>query len=128
MIIRLADRIPLAPSNLSPRLRVKQVRVFEVVFDIDPLVTEPDCSSTDTYIDTLDTMLDGHIVEPIEFKLMLGLSHFIFHIIFSYEVSIYFLANYHYTSLGLYCKNYFFYIFFNVWFLTPIRYKIQCWK
>lgn len=91
MIIRLADRIPLAPSNLSPRLRVKQMLVFEVVFDIDPLVTEPDCSSTDTYIDTLNTMLDGHIVEPVEFKLMLGLSHFIFHIIFSYEVSIYFL-------------------------------------
>jgi len=90
VIIRLADRIPLAPSNLSPRLRVKQMLVFEVVFNIDPLVTEPDCSSTDTYIDTLDTMLDGHIVEPVEFKLMLGLSHFIFHIIFSYEVSIYF--------------------------------------
>lgn len=91
MIIRLADRIPLAPSNLSPRLRVKQMLVFEVVFDIDPLVTKPDCSSTDTYIDTLNTMLDGHIVKPVEFKLMLGLSHFIFHVIFSYEVSIYFL-------------------------------------
>ena len=65
--------------------------VFEVVFDIDPLVTEPDCSSTNTNIDSLDTMLDGHIVEPIEFKLMLGLSQFIFHIIFSYEVSIYLL-------------------------------------
>jgi len=114
MIIRLADGIPLAPSNLSPRLRVKQVVVFEVVFDIDPLVTEPDCSSTDTYIDTLDTMLNRHIVEPVEFKLMLGLSHFIFHIIFSYEVSIYFLTNYHYTSLGLYCKKYFFNIFFNL--------------
>ena len=81
MIIRLADRIPLASSNLSPRLRVEQVVISKVVFDIDPLVTEPDCSSTDTYIDTLDTMLDGHIVEPVEFKLMLGLSHFIFHII-----------------------------------------------
>ena len=90
MIVAITDRIPLAPSNLSPRLRVKQMLVFEVVFNIDPLVTEPDCSSTDTYIDTLDTMLDGHIVKPIEFKLMLGLSHFIFHIIFSYEVSIYF--------------------------------------
>jgi len=81
MIIRLADGIPLAPSNLSPRLRVKQVLVFEVVFDIDPLVTKPDCSSANTNIDTLDTMLDRHIVEPVEFKLMLGLSHFIFHII-----------------------------------------------
>jgi len=91
VIIRLADRIPLAPSNLSPRLRVEQVAICKVVFDIDPLVTKPDCSSTDTYIDTLNTMLDGHIVEPVEFKLMLGLSHFIFHIIFSYEVSIYFL-------------------------------------
>jgi len=91
MIIGLADRIPLAPSNPSPRLRVKQVLIFEVVFDIDPLVTEPDCSSTDTNIDTLNTMLDRHIVEPVEFKLMLGLSHFIFHIMFSYEVSIYFL-------------------------------------
>lgn len=91
MIIRLADGIPLAPSNLSPRLRVEQVAICKVVFDIDPLVTEPDCSSTDTNIDTLNTMLDGHIVEPVEFKLMLGLSHFIFHIMFSYEVSIYFL-------------------------------------
>lgn len=91
MIVAITDRIPLAPSNLSPRLRVEQVLRLKVVFDIDPLVTEPDCSSTDTYIDTLDTMLDGHIVKPIEFKLMLGLSHFIFHIIFSYEVSIYFL-------------------------------------
>jgi hypothetical protein len=81
MIIRLADGIPLAPSNLSPRLRVEQVVISKVVFDIDPLVTEPDCSSTDTNIDTFDTMLDGHIVEPVEFKLMLGLSHFIFHII-----------------------------------------------
>lgn len=90
MIVAITDRIPLAPSNLSPRLRVEQVLRLKVVFDIDPLVTEPDCSSTDTYIDTLDTMLDGHIVKPIEFKLMLGLSHFIFHIIFSYEVSIYF--------------------------------------
>lgn len=88
MIIGLADRIPLAPSNPSPRLRVKQVLIFEVVFDIDPLVTEPDCSSTDTNIDTLNTMLDRHIVEPVEFKLMLGLFHFIFHIITFWFLSL----------------------------------------
>jgi len=81
MIIRLADRIPLAPSNLFPRLRVKQVLVFKEVFNIHPLVTKPDCSSTDTYIDTFDTMLDRHIVEPVKFKLMVGFFHFIFHII-----------------------------------------------
>ena len=79
MVIAVAYGIPLASFNPFPRLRVKQVVIYKVVFDIDPLVTDPDCSSTDTTIDTLDIVLDGHIVEPVEFKLMLGF--LIFHFI-----------------------------------------------
>tara|TARA_R110002050_G_scaffold284148_1_gene433157 strand:- start:247 stop:444 length:198 start_codon:yes stop_codon:yes gene_type:complete len=65
VVVAITNGIPLAPSNLSPRLRVEQVVISKVVFDIDPLVTEPDCSSTDTAIDTFDAVLNGHIVEPV---------------------------------------------------------------
>jgi len=81
MIVAITDGIPFASSNLSPRLRVKQIFRLKEVFNIHPLVTKPDCSSTDTYIDTFDTMLDRHIVEPVKFKPMVGFFHFIFHII-----------------------------------------------
>jgi hypothetical protein len=65
MVVAIADSIPLATSNLSPRLRVKQVTHGEVVFDIDPLVAKPDRPCTDTYIDTLDTINDTHVVKSI---------------------------------------------------------------
>jgi len=87
------------------------LHIFEVVFDIDPLVTEPDCSSTDTNIDTLDTMLDRHIVEPVEFKLMLGLFHFIFHIISSYYVLVFLFPIPIVTQFGSIFQVVFFYDF-----------------
>jgi hypothetical protein len=65
MVVRLADGIPLASSNLSPRLRVEQVVICKVVFNIDPLVTKPDCPSANTNVNTFDIIQYAHIVKSV---------------------------------------------------------------